>query len=114
MNMEGNYRVSQTFGDEDSMESEENLHLLPSILFVVKEGKQQAVQKGLFGKNSQLRPWPVERSTFASCSADGSFKVWDIREKELVTGLKLVTLGLTQMGRDFFIIESQDIRKKWI
>jgi WD40 repeat protein len=22
------------------------------------------------------------RSTFASCSSDGSFKVWDIREKE--------------------------------
>ena len=35
---------------------------------------------GLYGSPSFL---PVERSTFASCSADGSFKVWDIREKEL-------------------------------
>lgn len=64
-----------------------------------KVGKQLSVSSSVFfstrsGFFHSLWGWtlwepifpsflPVERSTFASCSADGSFKVWDIREKEL-------------------------------
>lgn len=90
--MKGNQRTQGEEG-EDEVLKVQGVFFCQEKSQVEKVGKQLSVSTSVFSALdldvNSLWGWTLwepiilERSTFASCSADGSFKVWDIREKEL-------------------------------